>query len=59
MKNKDIKPLNENGERHGYWEDYYSNGQLAYKGNYVNSNRHGYWEVYYNNGQLVNKTYYI
>ena len=32
MKNKDIKPYNENGKQHGYWEEYYYNGELCYKG---------------------------
>jgi hypothetical protein len=32
MKNKDITPYNENGKRHGYWEQYWSDGQLFYKG---------------------------
>ena len=59
MKNKDITPRNENGERHGYWEPYYNNGQLMYKGNFVNGKQHGYWESYYDNGALKNKTYYI
>ena len=31
MKPKDIKPYNEQGELHGYWEDYYSNGKLNSK----------------------------
>ena len=59
MKSKDITPLNEQGEPHGYWEDYYANGQLSSKGNYVNGKEHGYWEWYYSNGQLKSKTYYI
>ena len=44
MKNKDITPLNENGEPHGYWEVYYYYGNLDYKGTYVNGKKHGYWE---------------
>jgi hypothetical protein len=28
MKNIDITPYNENGNRHGYWEYYHSNGNL-------------------------------
>jgi antitoxin component YwqK of YwqJK toxin-antitoxin module len=47
MKNKDIKPRNENNQPHGYWEQYHVNGQLWYKGNYVNGIRHGYWEQYH------------
>jgi antitoxin component YwqK of YwqJK toxin-antitoxin module len=59
MKKEDITPRNENGERHGYWEWYYDNGQLSYKGNYVNGKLHGYWESYYSNGQLAYKGFYI
>ena len=59
MKTKDITPYNEKGEPHGYWELYYDNGQLMYKGNYVDGKQHGYWEWYYSNGQLESKTYYI
>ena len=59
MKNKDITPKNELGQAHGYWEEYYNNGQLMYKGNYVDDNRHGYWEWYSYNGQLKSKQYYI
>ena len=59
MKNKDIKPLNENGQPHGYWESYYYNGQLHYKGNFVNGKQHGYWEYYYENGNLNQIRYYI
>jgi antitoxin component YwqK of YwqJK toxin-antitoxin module len=53
-----INLFNENGERHGYWEEYYDNGKLAYKGNYVNGKRHGYWESYYSNGELYYKGFY-
>ena len=59
MKNKDIIPLNENNQPHGYWEEYYENGQLCSKGNYVDGKPHGYWEEYYYNGGLMDKTYYI
>jgi antitoxin component YwqK of YwqJK toxin-antitoxin module len=59
MKNKNITPYNELGQPHGYWEHYWSNGQLFYKGNYVNGKRHGYWEIYHSNGQLKYKRYHI
>ncbi len=59
MNSKNITPRNDKGEAHGYWEEYFSNGQLSYKGNYVNGNRHGYWERYWDNGQLDSKIYYI
>jgi antitoxin component YwqK of YwqJK toxin-antitoxin module len=59
MKNKDITPYNENGNPHGYWERYYSNGNLGYKGNYVDGKQHGYWESYYYNGNLAYKGNYV
>jgi antitoxin component YwqK of YwqJK toxin-antitoxin module len=59
MKTKNITPYNEQGQSHGYWEYYWGNGQLWYKGNYVNGKLHGYWEEYYVNGQLDSKIYYI
>ena len=63
-KNKEIRKENlinlydEKGNRHGYWESYHDNGQLYYKGNYVNGNRHGYWERYWSNGDLIYKGFY-
>jgi hypothetical protein len=54
-----INLYNDKGERHGYWERYYDNGQLMYKGNYVNGKQHGYWEKYFDNGQLCYKGNYV
>jgi antitoxin component YwqK of YwqJK toxin-antitoxin module len=54
-----INLYNEKGEKHGYWEWYYDNGQLSYKGNYVNGKEHGYWEYYHSNGQLSYKGNFI
>ena len=59
MKNKDKRPYNENGERHGYWERYHDNGKLWYKGTYVNGIKHGYWELYYSDGNLDYKGSYV
>ena len=50
---------NNNGKRTGYWEKYYSNGQLWYKGHYDNGNQVGYWEKYYSDGQLIIKELHI
>ena len=36
-----INLYNEKGEKHGVWEDYFSNGQLCYRGNFVNGELHG------------------
>ncbi len=66
--NKDIRPRNNKGERHGYWKVYYFFGGLWYKGNYVNGKEVGYEESYYSNSNYVNgnsnsklaiKTYYL
>jgi antitoxin component YwqK of YwqJK toxin-antitoxin module len=54
-----INLYDEKGKRHGLWEEYYSNGQLSYKGNYVNGEEHGLWERYYFNGQLWYKGNYV
>ena len=37
---------NEQGQKHGYWEFYHENGQLWYKGDYLN-------------GELMEKRYYV
>ncbi len=49
---------NEQGQEYGYWEFYYTNGQLCYNGNYINGQRHGYWGYYYHNGKISGKYYY-
>ena len=47
------------GERHGYHEAYWSNGNLWYKGYYKDGERDGYWEHYHPNGKKVIKQFYI
>ena len=54
-----INLYNEKGEEHGVWEDYHENGQLAYRGNYVNGEEQGVWESYYSNGQLYYRANYV
>ena len=54
----DIKQYNEAGDADGYWEIYYSNGQLDFKGTYINGLRHGLWETYLFNGELYFKGRY-
>jgi len=53
-----INLFNAEGKRHGYWEVYYHNGNLSYKGNHVDGKEHGYWEYYYDNGNLFYKCFY-
>ena len=49
---------NENNQRHGPWEDYWSNGQIFWKGDYLNGNKNGLFETYFDNGQLYWKGKY-
>jgi len=57
--NIDITPRNKEGQRHGYWEFYNTNGKLWSKGKYINGNQDGYWEFYNTNGKLESKEYFI
>jgi antitoxin component YwqK of YwqJK toxin-antitoxin module len=52
-------PTNNQYQPHGYWEYYHSNGQLAYKGNYINGKENGWWESYWSDGKLCHKGNYI
>jgi antitoxin component YwqK of YwqJK toxin-antitoxin module len=55
---KSITPHNKKGERHGYWERYYTNGKPLFKGHYHNNERIGYWEFYDFNGILEEQIFY-
>jgi len=58
--NKDITPLNDKNQPHGYWESYFDNGQLCYKCVYINGKENGFEEWYWDNdGKLSEKTYYL
>jgi len=59
MKKEDLTPRNNKGQKHGYCEFYYSNGDIGYKGNYINDNAHGYWEAYHRNGNIRYKGKFI
>ena len=43
--------FNDKREKHGPWE-YYFNGNLMDKENYINGKKHGLREKYYSNGKL-------
>lgn len=49
---KDIKPRNNKGQKHGYWEVYYSTEILFNKCFYVNDIEYGYEEL------VTNKLYH-
>jgi antitoxin component YwqK of YwqJK toxin-antitoxin module len=59
MQDKNKKPMNDNGEWHGYWERYYDNGLLDHKGLFINDKRYGYHEDYWSNGNLHYKCNFI
>jgi antitoxin component YwqK of YwqJK toxin-antitoxin module len=46
------------GIKQGYWEDYYLNGVLSYKGSFINGKKDGVWEEYWRNGKLYSKGLY-
>jgi hypothetical protein len=50
---------NKNGMREGYWEEYYGDHKLLYKGYYNNGNIVGYWEYYNIATDKLTKEYYL
>ena len=48
----DLRPYDEEGFPHGYWEIYYDNGQLDYRGEFINDLKHGLHESYLRDGRL-------
>jgi len=55
-----ITPYNTKGQRHGYWEYYWTNGELAFKCIYINGETNGFAEYYWRyNGKLTDKNYHI
>lgn len=45
-------------KRHGYWEQYYGNGQLRFKGYFVHGKKHGYCVGCQPNGEVIYLGYY-
>jgi len=56
---KDITPFNDKGQRHGYWELYYYNGQLYSKCVFINGKRNRFNESYWHDGKIRSKTYHL
>jgi hypothetical protein len=56
-----INQYDDNNLPHGYYEEYFSNGQIFYKGNWINGRQTGYWEWYHknNSNELYEKEYII
>jgi len=60
MKNKEIKPYNDKGQKHGCFQEYYhNNGNLFYKGYYINGKQSALCELYSFDGTLLIKRYFI
>ena len=53
-----INQRNKDGQPHGLWEHYYSNGQLGCKGTYANWKRYGLWEFYHRDGTIEKQAFY-
>ena len=47
------------GRKQGPWEEHYANGNLWYKGSYLNDIEIGIWEWYWINGNLMYKGSYL
>jgi len=58
-KNKNIKPLNNKGQAHGYWEAYWPSGHLMMKTFYHNGKGVGYSEWLLFKGLTEEKSYHI
>jgi len=56
---EDIEPRNDNGQPHGYWEQYRPNGKLWYKCVFINGKQNGFEEYYWTDGKLSEKRYYL
>jgi len=41
-----------NGQEHGLWTEYHSNGQMAARGHYANGKEVGHWEFWSSDGSL-------
>ncbi len=53
-----INQYNDKGLKEGYWEFYYLNGNLMYKGYFINGEFSGYREEY-NGGNIIEKQFYL
>ena len=54
-----MNAYNEEGLREGPWEEYYSNGNLWYKENYVNGKANGLFERYFSNLNVCYKINFV
>jgi uncharacterized protein len=50
--------MDEEGNKEGLWEEYYLDGSLRARGNYLNNKKTGEWVYYHENGELEQKGTY-
>lgn len=58
MKKENKRPRDEQGKRHGYWEQYHYRGNLFYKGSYIHGIRYGLF-TNFGKGKKYYKKFYI
>lgn len=51
--------IDEDEKRQGYWEEYYEDGKLKSKGNYIDGLRVDDWEYYFFDGKIKQKGKYL
>ena len=49
MKKQSLSPFNNKNQAHGLWIYYLPDGNLWFKGHFINDIRHGYWIDNWNN----------
>ncbi len=59
LNDKGKNQYNEHGYVHGYWEQYFDNGSLLFKGNFNYGKFFGYGEWYGYGGELEDKVFYL
>jgi hypothetical protein len=58
MRNRNKTPFNEQGIRHGYWEQYHRNNKLYLRCHYINGEEFGYHQkISYNKKFKINEYY--
>jgi antitoxin component YwqK of YwqJK toxin-antitoxin module len=55
---KFVGTFDDNNQKTGYWEEYYYDGNIESKGNFLNGIKHGFWEEFFSNGKLAWKGNY-
>lgn len=59
MKKQNLTPFNNKVQYHGFWITYKFNGDLSYKGQYVNGKEYGYWIDYDSGFNIPRINFYL